>query len=320
MYSIAEFCAGTGAFSLGFNITKKTSTVYANDVNKNSKIIFDENFDQKLILGDVNNLIIKNIPKMDILTSGFPCQPFSLAGKKLGFEDERTNVFWTLLKIIKYHKPKCVIFENVKNLTSHDSGNTFKTICTSIEKLNYTVKYKILNTCKLTNIPQNRERIYIVCFKNNIDCNEFKFPPNDDEMIEIKDFVLDISKIDDKYYYKNTLKVWDKINNGIVKKIDTNTIYQYRRHYVRENKNNIVPTLTANMGGGGHNVPLLKDNKGIRKLTPKECFKLQGFPDSYILPMKLSDSALYKLAGNAVTVSVIEKIAPLIIKVLDENK
>jgi len=115
-------------------------------------------------------------------------------------------------------------------------------------------------------------------------------------------------EVDNKYYYKDTLKVYNEINNNVIKNITTNTIYQYRRYYVRENKNGLCPTLTANMGGGGHNVPLLRDNKGVRKLTPKECFILQGFPNDYKLP-QLSDSALYKLAGNAVSVPVVLKIA-----------
>ena len=130
----------------------------------------------------------------------------------------------------------------------------------------------------------------------------------------IKDFLL--KNVNDKYYYKNNLVVYNKIVENITKHINTNTIYQYRRHYIRENKSKLCPTLTANMGSGGHNVPLLKDNKGIRKLTPYECFKLQGFDNDYVLPNDLSDSMLYKLAGNGVTVDVIKKIAQEIIKVI----
>jgi DNA (cytosine-5)-methyltransferase 1 len=318
---LVEFCAGTGAFSLAFK-SINVDVVYANDFDKNSEKIFNENNKGlKLDCRDINIIKVEDIPKHDILTAGFPCQPFSIAGNKLGFDDERSNVFWKLIKIIKYHKPKIVIFENVKNLKTHDNGNTFKVIEKEINKLKYYYKYKILNTCDITNIPQNRERIYIVCFKNKEDCDKFEFPTSENnesnpKRLQLKDILE--KEVNDKYYYKDTLKVFNEIDNNVVKDISTNTIYQYRRYYVRENKNGLCPTLTANMGSGGHNVPLLRNNKGVRKLTPKECFILQGFPNNYKLP-KLSDSALYKLAGNAVSVPVVLKIAKNIEKIYKNN-
>jgi DNA (cytosine-5)-methyltransferase 1 len=313
---LAEFCAGTGAFSLVFEKTNLVETIFANDYEPNSEKIFNENFTIKLKCCDINLLNSKkDIPKHDILTSGFPCQPFSIAGKQEGFDDERSNVFWKLIEIIKIHKPRVVIFENVKNLESHDDGNTFNTITSEIKKINYHYKHKILNTCDITPVPQNRERIYIVCFKNKDDCDRFEFPEaiNNKDKKNLIDFMD--KKVDKKYYYSDKLKVWEEINTNVTKNISTNTIYQYRRYYVRENKNSVCPTLTANMGCGGHNVPLLKDNDGIRKLTPKECFNLQGFPTTYKFP-KISDSALYKLAGNAVSVPVVEKLVLNIMKAL----
>lgn len=319
-YILADLCAGTGAFSLAFENTKKVSTGYANDYEKNSKKIYDENFETKLTLKDIHDIDVKNeIPKIDILTAGFPCQPFSIAGEKKGFEDTRSNVFWKLIEIMKFHKPKVVVLENVKNLKSHDKGNTFKKITDELDKLNYKYKYEILNTSEITPIPQNRERIYIVCFLNEEQKNKFKFPEkiNDDEKKEIIEMIED--EIDEKYYYTDKLKIWNELEKSIIKKVDTNTIYQYRRFYTRENKNNVCPTLTANMGEGGHNVPLIKDDVGIRKLTPRECFNFQGFPQKYILPNDISNSGLYKLAGNAVSYPVIKKIAKEIIYILDEN-
>ena len=135
---------------------------------------------------------------------------------------------------------------------------------------------------------------------------QFNFDFPEIEQGKICDMLED--NIDDKYYYTNRFKVFEEIEKGITKNIYENVLYQYRRYYVRENKSNSCPTLTANMGGGGHNVPLLKDNKGIGKLTPRECFNLQGFPQEYILP-DISDSSLYKLAGNAVSIPVVELIA-----------
>jgi DNA (cytosine-5)-methyltransferase 1 len=241
------------------------------------------------------------------------CQPFSIAGKQNGFNDERSNVFWNLIKIIKFHKPKIVIFENVKNLVSHDNGNTFTIITNEIKKLKYYYKYKILNTSIITNIPHNRERIYIICFKNKKHYDNFDFPESVNEIKNISDFIE--SNINKKYYYNDKLKIWNQVETNVKKDVSTNTIYQYRRYYIRENKNSVCPTLTANMGSGGHNVPLIKDIKGIRKLTPRECFNLQGFPTHYKFP-KISDSALYKLAGNAISVPVIEKIMINIIKAI----
>jgi DNA (cytosine-5)-methyltransferase 1 len=168
-----------------------------------------------------------------------------------------------------------------------------------------------LNTCTITNIPQNRERIYIIGFLDSNLYNNFNFNFENIQPLEPIITFLE-NNVPDKYYYNSKLKVYNEIKENVKKHINTNTIYQYRRYYVRENKNNVCPTLTANMGGGGHNVPLLLDDKGIRKLTPRECFNLQGFPNDYILP-NLSDSKLYSLAGNAVSVPVIKLIAEKVI-------
>lgn len=317
-YKLVELFTGTGAFSLAFEKTKKVETVYANDICKNSEKIYNDNFKNKLVLCDINDIDVNTIPKMDILTAGFPCQPFSIAGKQLGFDDERSNVFWKIMEIIKMHKPEIVVLENVKNLKSHDNGNTFKTIISEIEKNNYYYKHTILNTSEHSNIPQGRERIYIVCFKNKKHCDNFNFPDiYKKEKYKISDLIED--NVDNKYYYNNTSAIWNKLNEGVINKIDTNTIYQYRRYYVRENKTKVVPTLTANMGQGGHNVPIIKDEKGIRKLTPRECFNFQGFPHNYKLPKNISDSGLYKLAGNAVSYSVVKRLSKQIIETLEIN-
>lgn len=302
-----DLCAGTGAFTYAFENTKLVEVVFANDLEETSKKIYDENFTHELTLGNICDIDIKDIPQHDILTAGFPCQPFSIAGKQQGFDDPRSNMFWKILEIIKHHKPKCLILENVKNLVSHDNGDTLKTIINSIKKEKYHIKYKVLNTSDITNIPQHRERIYIVCLKNKkiYDDLNLDFPMVD--KLEIKDLLLHENAISDKYYYNDET---NKIHKMIIESVTKdNTIYQFRRIYVRENKSNECPTLTANMGTGGHNVPIVLDNKGCRKLTPKECFYFQGFPDEYKLPKKISDTKLYKLAGNAVSIPVVQLIA-----------
>lgn len=311
--NMIDLFAGTGAFTIAFKLTNNVNVVFANDMVGYSKKIYDENFDHKLTLKNLNEVKVEDIPSHDILTGGFPCQPFSIAGLQEGFKDERSNVFWKILSIIDHHHPKCVILENVKNLLSHDERKTFATIKENLENRGYYIFYKILNTAEITGIPQHRERIYIVCLKSKkiFDKLSLDFPKI--EKKPVSHFLE--SSVPDKYYYTNKSSTWELITANVVKK---DTIYQYRRVYVRENKSSECPTLTANMGGGGHNVPIILDDKGIRKLTPRECFNFQGFPSSYILP-NLSDTNLYKLAGNAVSVPVVKLIANRIIPLLQED-
>ena len=312
--TMIDLFAGTGAFSKAFG-EKGVKCCFANDFCKNSQKIFDMNHDIELTYGNLNDIKNEDIPPHNILCGGFPCQPFSIAGKQHGFEDERSNVFWKIISIIKHHNPEIVILENVKNLKSHDKGNTFKVVFEKLSELGYHIKHSILNTSKITNIPQNRERIYIVCFKDKEKCDDFDFNFEEKETKQIKELLTNV-EILDKYYYTDRFKVYDAVNEGVTKSIDENVLYQYRRYYVRENKSNVCPTLTANMGGGGHNVPLLKDKKGIRRLTPRECFNLQGFPEDYKLP-EVCDCALYKLAGNAVSVPVVRLIAEKISNIIE---
>lgn len=305
MKTFVDLFSGTGAFSYVLE-NNNYKCVFANDMVSSSKDIYNLNNENNIFnLADLNNIKVYNIPKHSMLCGGFPCQPFSIAGEKKGFEDERSNVFWKILEILEYHKPNTIILENVKNLVSHKKGNTFKIIMDNLTRLGYLIKYKVLDTSEITKIPQHRERIYIVGFldKDKYDKFNFDFPKVNNNLIV--DF-LEVN-IPKKYYYTDKFKVNKAVQEGVKKNILENTLYQYRRYYVRENKSNCCPTLTANMGGGGHNVPLLRDDKGVRKLTPRECFNLQGFPRNYKLP-KLCDSALYKLAGNAVSIPVVDLI------------
>lgn len=312
MLTLIDLFSGTGAFSYAFHQTNKVKTIFANDILDSSFEIFNLNNDIKLVKKDLNDISNNDIPKADILTAGFPCQPFSIAGMKKGFDDERSNVFWKILSIIKSNSPNIIILENVKNLKTHDNKKTFKIIIENLENLNYHIKYSIINTSKITGIPQNRERIYIIGFKDKMMFDKFEFDFPNVDLQPISDFLED--NIPDKYYYNETTVIYEELKKNVVKHISTNSIYQYRRYYVRENKNSVCPTLTANMGTGGHNVPIILDDKGIRKLTPRECFNLQGFPKDYKLP-SLSSGKLYSLAGNAVSIPVIKLIADKIVNI-----
>lgn len=306
---VASFFAGVGGIDLGFEQTKAFKTIYANEIDPYAAKTFEANFPLKVDCRDIKDVKVSEIPKFDVMLAGFPCQAFSVAGYRQGFNDEkgRGTLFFELVRIIKSKKPKIVFLENVKNLVGHDNGNTFRIILEHLNNLGYHVKYKVLNAKDYGNIPHGRERIYIIAFKNKKLYQKFEFP-NPVELKTRLDECIDFeNKQDDKYYYgEKNCKFYDKLVSDVIK---METIYQWRRTYVRENKSNVCPTLTANMGTGGHNVPLIKCYDGIRKLTPRETFNLQGFPKNYILPSELSNTKLYKQAGNSVVVTVINRIA-----------
>ena len=300
-----DLFAGIGGIRLGFE-KEGFKTIFANDFDKTCKDTYDLNFSEpKLTIEDINKLDIKIIPEFDILLGGFPCQAFSVAGYRKGFKDEkgRGNLFFRIAEILEERKPKAFLLENVKNLKGHDKGKTFKIIEKTLRGLGYHIKSKVLNSMTHGNIPQNRERIFIVGFLDKEKAEAFGFP---DEIKLTKNFrQFTANEADDKYYY-NDKPLYKRIKDDINSEF---TIYQWRRKYVRANKKGVCPTLTANMGLGGHNVPIIKNHKGIRKLTPRETFLLQGFPQSFKLPKNLADSKLYHQAGNSVVVPVIQRIA-----------
>lgn len=307
-----DLFAGVGGIRLGFE-KAGFETVFANDFESQCKDTYDLNFDgTKLFVEDIQKINEKKLPDFDFLLGGFPCQAFSIAGYRQGFNDEkgRGNLFYDVARILKEKQPMGFMLENVKNLKGHDKGKTFKIILETLEDLGYHVKSKVLNSMEYGNVPQNRERIYIVGFKDKKHYEKFSFPSTVRLTKKITDLLEE--KVDDKYYY-NGKPLYEKLKDEVTNK---ETVYQWRRKYVRENKKGVCPTLTANMGMGGHNVPIIRDKKGIRKLTPLECARIQGFPMNYKLPKNISDSALYKQFGNSVSVPVVEAVARQIKKAL----
>lgn len=304
-----DLFAGTGSFTLALQKFPKTRTIFANDNLESSKKIYEMNFESSFSSEDFMNL--EDLPKHHLLTAGFPCQPYSIAGKMKGFDDHRSDVFWKLLNLLNERKPMFIILENVKNLLTHNKGETFQKMKEELENVGYHLYYKILNTCEITDLPQNRERLFIVGCREEIN---FDFPNESSTRTTKYRSVLE-NNVSSKYYYDDRYSCWDIIKNEITKK---DVFYQYRRKYVRENKSGICPCLVRQGGTGGHNVPLIKDDIGIRKLTPRECFNLQGFPMDYQFG-DLGDSHLYQLAGNAVSVPVVEKIYEKIMLHIDLN-
>lgn len=316
-----DLFAGVGGLRTGFEMAG-FETVYANDFDKYCKITYDLNFPKiPLTLKDITQVstqdftsVLDEITKInfDVLLGGFPCQAFSIAGYRQGFRDTRGrgDLFFYVAEIIEKTQPQAFLLENVKNLKNHDKGNTYKIIKSTLESLGYFVKESVLNSMDYGNVPQNRERIYIVGFKSKKQFEKFQFPQKIPRTIEIKDI---LEKDVDNYYYYENKSIWEKFSDYPFKE---NQVYQWRRVYIRENKSGVCPTLTANMGTGGHNVPLVKDQKGVRKLTPKECFRIQGFPEKFILP-DIAKSHLYKQAGNSVSVPVVQRVAEKIREALE---
>lgn len=316
--SVISFFAGVGGIEYGFE-QAGFEIIMSNEIDLKASETFRLNHSSPLITEDIHTLVsdrMDEIPDHEVLLAGFPCQAFSIAGYRRGFEDERGELFFEVLKVIVEKQPRIVFLENVKNLLSHDKGNTFKIIKGALEENGYKVKYKVMNGKDYGNVPQNRERIYIVAFREKDDYNNFEFP-EEIEMTRTLDQVIDFEEqVAEKYYYtENNFKHFELLSEEVN---SPHTVYQWRRKYVRENKSNVCPTLTATMGTGGHNVPIIYTAHGIRKLTPRECFRLQGFPENFVLPENMAASHLYKQAGNSVVVPVIRRIAENISKLFEE--
>ena len=317
----ASFFAGVGGIDLGFTTDRQTDRfeiVYANEFDPYPVKTYELNSDIKVDCRDIRTVMPEQIPNFDVCLAGFPCQSFSVAGYRQGFQDEkgRGTLFFEVARIIEAKRPKIVFLENVKNLVSHDDGHTFSVILKTLNDLGYHVKYKVLNAMEYGNVPQNRERIYIVGFLDEATFCRFEFPNKIPLTTSLDDVIAFNDKVDEKYYYragKYKGDIYEKLSEAMD---DDHAIYQWRRHYVRKNKSGVVPTLTANQGMGGHNVCLIMTKNGIRKMTPHECFNVQGFPASFRLP-DMVDSRLYKQAGNSVCVSVIQRIAEKIAVAID---
>lgn len=308
--TVGSLYAGVGGICLGFK-EAGFELAWANEWDSKACETYRTNFSHPLYEGDVMQLDPRKLEKVDVLTAGFPCQPFSVAGYRKGFTDSRGNHFFRIVEIAEHLDPKVMFLENVKNLVGHDDGKTFKVILSTLHDLGYEVFHKVLNTKDFGNVPHNRERIFIIGIRRDVlSGSTFAFPEKEELTKSVTDIIDDELK-DHRFFYTAERPMFDELRANVV---DKSTVYQWRRKYVRENKSHVCPTLTANMGTGGHNVPIVLTSQGIRKLTPKECFALQGFPvldadgAHYHLPPQAL-SHLYKQAGNSVSVPVIAKLA-----------
>lgn len=293
-----DLFAGVGGIRLGMEQAGFT-TVFSNDFDAKCQITFDLNFsDPSMTCESIDDLDFDSIPDFDVLTGGFPCQPFSVAGKRGGFKDERGNHFFTIARLIDLRRPTAFLLENVKGLLTHDGGDTFNTILETLYKLGYSLYWKVLNSKVHVNIPQNRERLFIVGFKHEKHSYKFNFGEPETLTKTYKDFLED--EVSSKYFIQEG-KVYDALQEFGVKE---GYSYQWRYNYVREHKaKGCIPCLVT-VGKS----PIIRQGEILRHLTPKECFNLQGFPKDYSIPA-IHERHLYKQAGNSVTVPLIKKIA-----------
>lgn len=316
-FKFIDLFAGIGGFRIAMQ-NLKGKCVYSSEWDAQAQKTYLANYGE-MPFGDITKESTKLfIPDgFDVLCAGFPCQAFSIAGYQKGFEDTRGTLFFDVAEIIKRKRPKAVFLENVKNLYTHDGGKTFATIKNTLENLGYFVFHKVMNAMEYANIPQNRERIFIVCFdkKQVHNYEDFSFPEKEPLKKSIHD-CIDYDNNEQKLFYGDKMGHISEIREGVVSK---DTIYQWRRQYVRENKSNVCPTLTANMGTGGHNVPIILTDNGIRKLSPRECLNFQGYPQEFKFPSTIADSAKYKQAGNSVVVPLIQKVCKQIVSVILAN-
>lgn len=304
-----DLFAGIGGFRIALE-ELGAKCVFSSEWDKQAKLTYSTNFGDTPN-GDITQINESEIPKHDILAAGFPCQPFSISGKRLGFEDTRGTLFFDVARIIKYHNPKLVILENVRNFATHDNGNTLQVVKKTLQDFGYSVFYKVMNASDY-GLPQNRKRIFIICFREDLNVQEFTFPEPTDIQIHLKD-ILEKNESTEKYeinrpdifFDKNKIDLIEKIE-GLNQPIRVGTINkggQGERIY--SDKGHAI-TLSAYGGGAGSKTGAYLIDEKVRKLSPRECARVQGFPEEYIIPV--SDGQAWKQFGNSIPINVLRYI------------
>lgn len=301
-YRIIDLFAGIGGIRLGFE-KHGCKSVFSSEWDEHAKKIYKDNFGEEPF-GDINLIEPKDIPDHDILLAGFPCQPFSIAGKGLGFSDTRGTLFFNIEEILRVKKPKAFLLENVKRLTTHDKGNTFQTIKNKLENLGYHLHYKVLNSLEYGGVPQKRERIYIIGFLGKVD---FDFPEKLEGYKPLAEILENDADIESKYFLS------EKIKNKRFEKLKKEPPMPSIWHENIGGNISALPYSCALRAGGSYNYLVVN---GVRRLTGREMLRLQGFPDSYKINVPYTQAR--KVAGNSVTVTVIERIAENFIKSLNK--
>ncbi len=309
-YKMADLFAGIGGTRLGFYQTHKVDIVFSSEWDKFAQKTYFANFGE-ITAGDITEIDPHTIPDHDILVGGFPCVAFSQAGKKLGFKDCRGALFFTIAKIVEVKKPKAILLENVKNLLTHDKGNTFKVIKSTLESLGYAVNHQIL-AAKDFGVPQNRERIYIVCFNKSkvLNWEDFEYPTPPKTKTLLGDILE--TNVDQKYTLSNKLWEGHQRRKAANKKAGKGFGYS-----IFNENSTYTNTISARYYKDGSEILIEQKGFNPRKITPREAARLQGFPEEYIIPV--SDTQAYRQFGNSVAVPVVHAVAEKMIEVLDNN-
>lgn len=308
------FC-GIGGIDLGF-IQAGFRVVWANELDKDAARTYRYNFGAAyLVEKDIREVAAYEIPDFDVLVAGFPCQPFSVLGKQKGFDDPRGQLFFEITRIVQAKRPQVVFLENVANLLEHNEGKTFLTVYNALVPYGYTLRYRVIDAIDYGNVPQHRTRIFIVAFRDQETCDRFLFPEGIRRTKKLNDVLSRRQKHSSVYYFDENDACYAHMKKCVV---DKTALYQYHADSKKYSLHRVSPTLVASMGDFPERIPIIRDDYGIRKITPYECLALQGFPADFRFP-NVSLSSAYKQCGNSVVVPVIRRIAEQIAKSIENN-
>lgn len=310
--TVVSMFAGIGGICLGFK-QAGFEIVWANEKDAAACRTYRYNFGSEyLIEGDIRKVDMQQLPKADVLAAGFPCQSFSVAGLKKGFNDTRGQLFFEVVRAIETLSPPVIFLENVENLMEHDNGRTFQVIYASLVEHGYILRYQPMATHDYANIPQTRRRIYIVAFKDYNMCNQFHFPEPIPLTASANSFLDRDAEQHEIYYYRGDNPYEEYVRSRVM---DQDGLYRIFNGSIKKFSSGKCPTLTASMCSI-RNAAVLRDNWGVRRITLREALRFQGFPKEYYFPNTIQLRDAYKQIGNSVSVPVIKRIAEEIQKVL----
>ena len=311
VFTFIDLFAGIGGFHYGLSKVGG-ECVYANEWDRVPAEIYEINHDVKPD-GDITKVPAKNIPEHDVLAGGFPCQAFSISGKQNGFSDPRGTLFFDIMRIVKHHKPKIVFLENVKNFATHDGGKTLLTVKNSLNKAGY-VFYSQLYNASDFGLPQSRKRFIMVGVRNDLsNSKKFVFPTPPSNLVPLKS-VLEKNVSKDFYITRSdiTVDLNKTVSSTVNKPVRIGSLGEGRQGERIYDINGHSITLSAYGGGIGGKTGLYYINGKVRKLTPRECARLQGFPEDFILPE--SKNAAWQVFGNSVPVPIIETVGKALVE------
>ncbi len=302
--TFVDLFSGIGGFHLALE-SYGAKCVFASEINEAAAKVYYDNFKLKPY-GDIRDVKAKRIPKHDILCAGFPCQAFSISGNQNGFSDENGKLFFEILRIARYHNPKLILLENVKNLLTHDNGKSMEVIENRLQKIGYKIFKEVICATNFS-VPQARNRIYIVAFKNDLEVEEFVFPKGKGRLKSVSDILED--NVDARYeinvpYTVDITKFDDIEKSDVLLRIGSVGLGRQGERIYSIKGQGI--TLSSQGGGVGGKTGMYYINNTVRKLTPRECARMMGFPERFKIAM--TDAECYKQFGNSVVVNVLQEI------------